>query len=71
MRAHYSNKVVLTARVVFLGDPSEAMSAICLDTSDLRRLLLHRLEVLKAALLHLEDLQGKAAKAPAGCDELL
>ena len=54
------------SRVVFLGETPESDSAICLDTSDLRRLLLHRLEVLEAALLNLADLQSKAADAAGG-----
>ncbi len=49
------------SRVVFLGETPEADSAICFDTSDLRRLLHYRLEVLEAALLRVADLQGEAA----------
>jgi len=41
--------VSVVARVVFLGEIPETDPAICFDNSDLRRLLLHRLEVLKAA----------------------
>ena len=52
---------LFASRVVFLGETPETDPAICFDTSDLRRLLLHRLEVLEAALLQLVELQGKAA----------
>jgi hypothetical protein len=53
--------LLFASRVVFPSETPEADSAICFDTSDLRRLLHYRLEVLEAALLHLADLQGKAA----------
>ena len=53
---------LFASRVVFLGETPEADPAICSDTSDLRRLLHYRLEVLEAALLHVADLQGKAAQ---------
>ena len=56
--------VSIVARVVFLGETPETDPAICFDTSDLRRLLLHRLEVLEAALHELESLQSSAATAP-------
>jgi hypothetical protein len=52
---------LFTARVVFLGETPEPDPAICFDTSDLRRLLLHRLEVLEAALLQVADLQGQSS----------
>ena len=61
MRA--KSAVTVVARVVFLGETPETDTAIRLNTLDLRRLLLHRLEVLEAALLHVAYLQGKAAKA--------
>jgi hypothetical protein len=64
MRA--KSAVTAVARVVFPGETPETDTAIRLNTLDLRRLLLHRLEVLEAALLHVADLQGKAAKAPQG-----
>ena len=51
---------LFTARVVFPGDTAETDAAICFDTSDLRRLLLDRLEVLEAALLQLAELQSEA-----------
>ena len=53
---------LFAARVVFPGETPETDSAICFDNSDLRRLLLYRLEVLEAALLQLADLRGKAAQ---------
>ena len=53
---------LFVTRVVFLGEAPETGSAICLDTSDLRRLLHYRLEVLEAALLELARLQSKAAQ---------
>jgi len=53
---------LFVSRVGFLGGTSESDSAICFDTSDLRRLLLHRLEVLEAALLQLAELQSRAAQ---------
>ena len=56
-----NSDLLFAARVVFPAETPEADSAICLDTSDLRRLLRHRLEVLEAALLELARLQGKAA----------
>ena len=56
--------VTFVSRVVFPGETPESDSAICLDNSDLRRLLHHRLEVLEAALLELARLQSKAAEAP-------
>ena len=62
---------LFTARVVFLGETPETDPAICFDTSDLRRLLLHRLEVLEAALHQLESLQSGAAKEPANRSEAL
>ena len=58
--------VMLIARVVFPGETPETDSAICLDTSDLRRLLLHRLEVLEAALQRISELRCEAANALAG-----
>jgi len=57
---------LFVSRVVFLGETLESDSAICFDTSDLRRLLLHRLEVLEAALQRLEESRGQAAEAPEG-----
>ena len=63
--------MTVVARVVFLGETPETDTAIRLNTLDLRRLLLHRLEVLEAALLHVADLQGKAAKAQAGSHGIL
>jgi hypothetical protein len=48
--------------VVFLGETPDSDSAIRIDTSDLRRLLLHRLEVLEAALLQLAELKSRAAQ---------
>ena len=56
--------VTLAAHVVFLGETPDPDSAICPDNSDLRRLLLHRLEVLEAALQRISELRGKAASAP-------
>ena len=50
--------VTFVARVVVLGETPDPDSAICFDTSDLRRLLLHRLEVLEAALLRISELRG-------------
>jgi len=58
--------VMLIARVVFPGETPETDSAICFDTSDLRRLLLHRLEVLEAALQRISELRCEAANALAG-----
>ena len=55
--------VMPVSRVVFPGETPETDSAICLDNSDLRRLLHHRLEVLGAALLELARLQSKAARS--------
>jgi len=55
--------VTLVARVVFLGETPDPDSAICFDTSDLRRLLRYRLEVLEAALLELARLKGEAAQS--------
>jgi hypothetical protein len=52
---------LFASRVVFLGETPESDSAICFDDSDLRRLLLHRLEVLEGALLQLAELQSAAA----------
>ena len=52
---------LFAARVVFPGETPESDSAICFDTSDLRRLLLHRLEVLEAALLRLAEIPSDAA----------
>jgi hypothetical protein len=49
--------------MVFLGDTAETDPAIRFNDSDLRRLLLHRLEVLEAALLRLAEFRGEAAKA--------
>jgi len=69
MRAEFG--VAVVARVVFLGDTPETDSAIRFDTSDLRRLLLHRLEVLEAALQHLAEFRGEAASAQADCNEVL
>jgi hypothetical protein len=60
MRANLHLTVV--ARVVFLGETPESDSALCRDNSDLRRLLHHRLEVLKAALLEVQELQSQAAQ---------
>jgi hypothetical protein len=57
-----NSDLLFAARVVFLGETPKPDSAICFDISDLRRLLLHRLEVLEAALLQLADLRGKAAQ---------
>ena len=51
------------SRVVFLGETPEPDPAICFDTSDLRRLLRYRLEVLEAALLELARLKGEAAQS--------
>ena len=51
------------SRVVFPGETLESDSAICFDTSDLRRLLRYRLEVLEAALLELARLKGEAAQS--------
>lgn len=48
------------SRVVFLGETQGADSAIRSDDQDLRRLLLHRLEVLEAALLRISQLRGEA-----------
>lgn len=70
MRAHHLNNVSLTARVVFLGEKSE-QSTICSNASDLSRLLLHRLEVLQAALYRISELRDKAAEAQAGSDAVL
>ena len=53
--------LVFVARVVVRGDEEE-QSAIRFDAYDLRRLLLHRLEVLAAALHKLEDLRSSAAQ---------
>ena len=53
-------------RVVFPGEMREADSAICINRSDLRRLLHRGLEVLEAALLKLSELASKAAEAPQG-----
>ncbi len=53
---------LFAARVVFPGETPESDSAICLDTSDLRRLLHYRLEVLEAALRELARLQRNAAQ---------
>ena len=50
------------SRVVFLGETPDSDSAIRIDISDLRRLLLHRLEVLEAALLQLAELKSRAAQ---------
>jgi hypothetical protein len=61
MRAKLTDFTFL-ARVVLLGESPEAMSAICLHNFDLRRLLLHRIEVLEVALLELAELQSKAAE---------
>jgi len=55
---------LFASRVVFPGETPESDSAICLNNSDLRRLLRHRLEVLEAALLQLAEIQSKAAPAP-------
>jgi hypothetical protein len=57
---------LFTARVVFLGETPETDTAICFDTSDLRRLLLHRLEVLEAALLQVADLRQSSPKHISG-----
>ena len=54
--------LLFTARVVFLGQISETDPTFCFDASDLRRLLLHRLEVLAAALHQLERLRSNAAQ---------
>jgi len=54
--------LLFVSSVVFQGETSETDPAICFDTSELRRLLLHRLEVLEAALLQLVELQGRAAQ---------
>ena len=59
MRARLSG---IVAPVEFLGVLPGTDSAIRFDTSDLRRLLHHRLEVLEAALLELARLKGKAAQ---------
>ena len=57
--------VQFVARVVFLGQIERDQPTICSDP-DIRRLLLHRLEVIEAALLQLLDLQSKAATTPEG-----
>ena len=59
MRAKVS--VEFVARVVFLGEP-EPEPAISHNSFDLSRLLLHRLEVLAAALHQLERLRSNAAQ---------
>ena len=69
MRA--KSAVTVVARVVFLGETPETDTAIRLNTLDLRRLLLHRLEVLEAALQHLAEFRGEAASAQADCNEVL
>lgn len=51
------------AHVVILGAPGSDPPTICL-TTEFRRLLLHRLEVIEAALQTLIDLQGTAAASP-------
>ena len=58
--------LLFTARVVFLDQISETDPTFCFDASDLRRLLLHRLEVLEAALLQLAELQSKAVPSTTG-----
>ena len=57
---------LFASRVVFLGETPESDSAICFDTSDLRRLLLHRLDVLEAALQRISELRCEAANVLAG-----
>jgi hypothetical protein len=64
MLARHSD-VQFVARVVFLGEIEREQPTICSDL-EIRRLLLHRLEVIEAALLQLLDLQSKAATTPEG-----
>jgi hypothetical protein len=61
MQAHHLNNAVLVAHLVIRGEEEEEQPPICSDTSDLSRLLLHRLKVLEAALRELEGLQCRAA----------
>jgi hypothetical protein len=55
--------VVFVARVVFLGETGSDQPTICSDI-ELSRLLLHRLEVLAAAMRQVEILRRTAANAP-------
>lgn len=57
---------LFASRMVFLDETPEADPAICIDTSDLRRLLHRRLEVLEAALQRLAELRDTAANALEG-----
>ena len=56
--------VTFVSREVFPDETPESDSAICLENSDLRRLLHQRLDVLEAALLRLSGLASKAAEPP-------
>lgn len=67
MRANFEFTVI--ARAAFLGEQPESDSAICPEYSDLRRLLHHRLEVLKAALLEVQELKSKQPKAHPGNED--
>ena len=61
-----NNPVLFSSRVVFPGgNGSGDQPIICSDASEIRRLLLHRLEVLEAALLTLSELFDTAALGPA------
>ena len=48
----------------FLGGNTSEQSAIYTNSKEIRRLPLHRLEVLEAALLMLANLQSEAALGP-------
>jgi hypothetical protein len=58
-----SEKFLFVARVVLLGETGSDQPTICSDL-EISRLLLHRLEVLAAAMRQVEILRSTAANAP-------
>jgi hypothetical protein len=58
-----SARLLFVARVIFLGETGSDQPTICSDI-ELSRLLLHRLEVLRAAMRQVEILRRAAASTP-------
>jgi hypothetical protein len=64
MSARAQNAVLFTARVVFPGETASEQSVLRSEAGEILPLLLHRLEMLEAALLRLSELLGSASAEP-------
>jgi len=69
MKAHSPNAVVLTMRVIIKNSDQDDQESLDAALVEFRRLLLHRLKVLEAAMQRVAELRRAAADAPPSVNE--